>query len=71
MQQETLQKIYSGHLEIRKLHKTLLHWCGVMQPILQLVHNCKTQERRSQGGKGGRAPYVFSLALLRLNIVSQ
>lgn len=43
MQQETLQKIHSGHLGKEKCKKctaTLAWWPGVMQQISQLVQNC-------------------------------
>ena len=54
LQQETLQKIHSGHLGIEKCKKrtaTSVWWPGVMQQVTQLVQNCRVCAKESRQGK--------------------
>ena len=54
LQQETLEKIHSGHLGIEKCKRrtaTSVWWPGVMQRIAQLVQNCRICAKESRQGK--------------------
>ena len=54
LQQETLQKIYSGHLGIEKCKKCTtasVLWPGVMHQIIQLVQICRVCAKESRQGK--------------------
>ena len=54
LQQETLERIHSGHLGIEKCKRhtaTSVWWPGVMQRITQLVQNCRICAKESRQGK--------------------
>ena len=54
LQQETLQKIHSGHLGIEKCKKCTtasVLWPGVMHQIIQLTQNCRVCAKESRQGK--------------------
>ena len=64
LQQETLQKVHTGHLGIEKCKKRIamsVWWPGVTQQVTQLVQNCRECAKQCRQGKEPLMPSSLPL----------